>query len=169
MRFNLFCFGATRCLTLWWPFKPKNFLLLSGSGSSQNLGLYYSWIALTWWDSHVNCCTKQQQNVIRVLHDNRVKFPKSLLTIVLYIKMATMTSGANQELESGRHFVTWIQCVRNLITLVYWRTQPVVTIELMGGVSVNMTFDLNFFGVNLASRYNKKIYSITVNIALCIA
>ena len=26
MRFNLFCFGANRCLPLWCPFKPYNFI-----------------------------------------------------------------------------------------------------------------------------------------------
>ena len=41
-------------------------------------------------------CAKQKQNVARVLHNNRVKFPKDFFAFVQYTNMAAMTSGASQ-------------------------------------------------------------------------
>ena len=44
-------------------------------------------------------CTKQWENVAHVLHNNRIKFPKDFLAIVLYTNMAAVTSHENRELK----------------------------------------------------------------------
>ena len=45
-----------------------------------------------WW-------TKQQQIMARILHNNRVKFPKDFFSIVLSTNMAAMTSSENHLLQ----------------------------------------------------------------------
>ena len=58
-------------------------------------------------------CTKQWQNVTHILHNNRIKFPKYLFTIVLYPNMAAVTS-----CENGLTFISlWREPLQECATL----------------------------------------------------
>ena len=74
-------------------------------------------------------CTKQWENVAHVLHNNRIKFPKDFLAIVLYTNMAAVTSHENRELTSllrsrlseyhATLFLSGARCVTSRRTAVF--------------------------------------------------